>query len=61
MCVDETFVRSIVDDLKGIELDWIKVGSDTPQKNRQYAQEAMMKVNVSFSFLMQIYCLGRCI
>nr|XP_011464122.1 PREDICTED: uncharacterized protein LOC105351477 [Fragaria vesca subsp. vesca] len=42
-CADEKFVRSMVGDLKGIELDQIRVGSNTPQQNRRYAREASMK------------------
>ncbi|KAL6200050.1 hypothetical protein ACLB2K_029832 [Fragaria x ananassa] len=42
-CADEKFVLSMVGDLKGIELDRIKIGSSTPQENRRYSQEAMMK------------------
>lgn len=47
-CTDEQFVCNMVGDLKSIELDRIKVVSNTPQQNRQYVREAMMKVSLSF-------------
>ncbi|KAL6195735.1 hypothetical protein ACLB2K_031353 [Fragaria x ananassa] len=50
----------MVGDLKGIKLDQIKVGSNTPQQNRQYTQEAMLKVNF-VSLVMSFRCPRDCL
>ena len=52
---DEKFVRSMLSDLKDIDLDRVRAKDNTPKENRRVARGSMMRVWVCFTLIAVYY------
>lgn len=60
-CTDEKFVRAMISDLKGIDLDRVRFKEGSPSESRKIAREHLMKVSVRDAFVFLELFLGTCL
>ena len=54
-CADEKFVRTMISDIKGIDLDRVRFKEGSPSDSRKIAREHLMKVSARDSFVVVFF------